>query len=654
MYIAKENGKFIFSETSDNAVIKISDPEVTENGIKSRADFSHKSGGIYFFSNEKNCIGLSVKQVNDCCFKIKQSVQNTSESTESIQLSFSVAPLFHVDKYLIPCVSFGGNVFGSGKEPKGLTCNGESWFFSYDRTSIPACTLTENSEISCALFSSAEDNASLQSSCSIATDGDGYRQYIIHPVEELPLTYTDRDEYSEPMDNTIALNPGERFECYMYLIVSKPKWKNYGICETLDRYLELPDSNIENNEICDSELWKNSISFAKSLITDYKGKKGFIIGFLPNEKGGFEHRKDNCFELAWCGQNILLSRMFIDDFRFFGNKESLNTALEILDTRVECCVAENGLFSSQLSHFENLTDHSADTCNMGYGVYELLRCYETLKEIGIVKERYFEAAKKFCDFFCAHFSEEYGFGKQWMLSGNCIDKSGSVGAFIICPLAEIYRMTGEEKYLAAADKALRFYTSRDLNEFCCTAGALDTCCVDKETSVPFLISSLILFEVTGKHEYLEFAEKAAYYFTSWMFHYQPVYSNDTDIGRYKICVKGLTAVSTQHHHLDPYAALVVPYFKRLAKYTGDGRWTLRSEMMWKASVQTVGNGSLKIHGVVRPVGSQNEAVCQCHWGPQGVKSRGNINDWLVAWPCAFRLSVLSDKISTECKIGKNG
>ena len=46
MYIAKENGKFIFSETSDNAVIKISDPEVTENGIKSRADFSHKNGGI--------------------------------------------------------------------------------------------------------------------------------------------------------------------------------------------------------------------------------------------------------------------------------------------------------------------------------------------------------------------------------------------------------------------------------------------------------------------------------------------------------------------------------------------------------------------------------------------------------------------------------
>lgn len=95
--------------------------------------------------------------------------------------------------------------------------------------------------------------------------------------------------------------------------------------------------------------------------------------------------------------------------------------------------------------------------------------------------------------------------------------------------------------------------------------------------------------------------------------------------------------------------IVVPYLYKLAGYTGDENFRLRSNMMWKAVLQCIGDGELLIHDRVRPVGSQNEAIFRCRWafeGSHGRGERGALNDWLVAWPCAFRLSVLADTMKT--------
>jgi len=279
---------------------------------------------------------------------------------------------------------------------------------------------------------------------------------------------------------------------------------------------------------------------------------------------------------------------------------------------------------------------------MGYGAYELIRTYQLLQEIGIDKPAYLAAAKGFCDFFAEHFSDTFGFGKQWRLDGVCIDEGGSIGGFVIPAFVKLYEVTREDKYLAMAEASMRFYMTRDLDKFVCTAGALDTCCVDKETSFPFIMSGVLLYQATKNPQYLEDAKKAAYYFTSWMFHYDPIYSADSEIHEYGVTVKGLTSVSAQHHHLDMYAGIVVPYLRALADLTGEEDWRIRADMMWRAVTQYIGDGERVIHGVVRPVGSQNEALFHCRWG-FGDGKRGQLNDWLVAWPCAFRLSVLAEE-----------
>ncbi len=620
-------------------------PAYIENGQRTSLVRTSVCGSTVTYGDAENAVTVTVSKEADTLLAIRRTWKNTAPRTRKIQTVLAISPMFNVTQYLIPCVNINGNPFGAGLEPKGLTRDGKPWIFAYDRCAIPACTVTENDDIACSLFADADTAASLSSACSIEQDGNGiYTQLLYHPVIEAPLTYSSRDRYADAYESFLTLAENAVFETTSYLVLSTPRWKHYGICDTLDHALTVFGDN-RNIAVPDANtLWDNSITFAKSLISTARGtdKKGFIIGFLPDEQAEtkFSYRGDDCFELAWCGQNILFSRMLIEDFKKRGHKDSLALALEILDTRVGNTVSSAGLPAAQLHDFRDLNSAGADTCNMGYGIYELLRTYEALAGIGIDKPAYLDASCRFCDFMCAHFSAEYGFGKQWRLDGECMDRGGSIGGFVLPALLKCHMITGVQQYLETAKRAMRFYMQRDLDRFVCTAGALDTCCVDKETSFPFIIAGELLYEITGDPIFLTDAEKAASYFTAWMFHYNPAYDADSEIVKYNVTVKGLTAVSAQHHHLDMYAGIVVPYLRKLALLTGKEIWQTRADMMWRAVTQYIGDGELVIHDVLRPIGSQNEALFQCRWG-FGDGKRGQLNDWLVAWPCAFRLSVLA-------------
>lgn len=643
MYIKKINSAFTVGTDSDGAVCALLAPVCMEDGAEYSVPAVSCEDGCACYRDAENEVTLTAEKRSETLFYLRRTWKNTAETQRTFRIAQRIKPLFEAEQYLIPCVNVNGNEFGAGLEPKGMERDGQRWVFAYDRAAIPACTLTENAAYACALFASAEDAVSLESSCSVFRDADGALvQELSHPVAELPVTYSSRDRYADGYETSFTLAPGASVTLGAYLSVSVPRIAHYGICEVLDTALALFGDNSDLKVPEKKDLWDRSITFAKSLITDYNGKKGFIIGFLPDGNGGFAYRGDRCFELAWCGQNILFSRMLIEDYIRFGHKDSLDEALEILDTRVALCTAKSGLLASQLRDYENLDAAAADTCNMGYGAYELIRTYLTLKTIGIDKPAYLAAAKGFCDFMTAHFSDTYGFGKQWRLDGTCIDEGGSIGGFVIPALIKLYEVTEEQNYLAMAERAMRFYMERDLGRFVCTAGALDTCCVDKETAFPFIVSGVLLYSVTQNKTYLDYAEMAAYYFTSWMFHYDPVYDADSEIREYNVTVKGLTSVSAQHHHLDMYAGIVVPYLRTLADLTGNADWRIRADMMWRAVTQYIGDGDLVIHNVVRPTGSQNEALFHCRWG-FGEGKRGQLNDWLVAWPCAFRLSVLAEE-----------
>lgn len=114
------------------------------------------------------------------------------------------------------------------------------------------------------------------------------------------------------------------------------------------------------------------------------------------------------------------------------------------------------------------------------------------------------------------------------MQGEALDTTGSVGGFILNALIDTWRVTKRQEYLKTAATALDFYMERDVNHFRCMAGAIDCEAVDKETAFPFVVSALDLYEITGDEKYLEYAQKAAYYFFSWAFQYDALYPDTSD------------------------------------------------------------------------------------------------------------------------------
>ena len=137
-------------------------------------------------------------------------------------------------------------------------------------------------------------------------------------------------------------------------------------------------------------------------------------------------------------------------------------------------------------------------------------------------------------------------------------------------MAEAFLRTGEDRYSIAAVRAYSYYYREFANNGYGTSGALDTCCIDKESVIPLLKGGLLMYRATGFDKYLEMAEEAAWYLSAWQWHQTVKYLADTVLGKMGYDTFGGTAVSTSHHHLDPFALCYVPDLLELSERTGRG------------------------------------------------------------------------------------
>ena len=615
----------------------------------------------------------SVEELGGGRYRVARRVRNTSDCAVSFQDILAVRDTFTSDKYLIPCILYNGNEHGSSNTPKGLEIDGIPWEFAYDRTGIPSCTLTENSEVGVALFASCEDDASLESSCSLIRESDGTHTHrIIRPVVEAPYSYTSKNIMTARYDTYTTLAAGEERVEHSFVTVLRPKYENYAAAALIDAALDLLDPQLEPS-LTPDEVFSLGQSFAKALLYDYRGQKMIITHYAQRlfryqhmvkitleqmaemmrdpyytELGAFDER----FEMGWADQGLLNARMLAVGAIERGEREMLDTAVSIFDAFAKT-QKENGLcYTLYEQNFDPEAAKTAepDACNLGWGAAEMVRMYKLLAEQGIDRPEYVKFARGVCDFFISVYDSEVGYGKSYRIDGTPAQRLGSIGGFMIVAMLELYNLTKEQKYLDNALEAMDFYYARDLDEFVCTAGALDCASIDKETAYPFAAAALMLYDITGDAKFIERAERAAYYFTSWMFFYEVLYKNGSEFTEYGYRTTGGTAISAEHHAIDAWGSVIVPELCRLAELTGDEKWRRIARLMWASAIQgmTLREGHL-IHGMQRPIGSHNEGFFQARWTKYRptCEERGHYNDCLSAWCGAYRMHTIDRLRGTD-------
>ena len=575
---------------------------------------------------------------------------------------------------MVPAVSYNGNGWGDFAEYIGdRDEDGTPWSWASHRVTIPACTYSENEKISIALMSKANDN----SACSLYAEEDGKHHVVIFPEEEKPRTLQ-RHFWGEPFQGT--MEPRQDFTAIIQAVESdgtKHRYKH--LMSFAFRYF----GHTFETPMKSEQMMKLSLAFCHFIYQrePNDGMEGFTAGAPWNANlHGYEKHLHR-YQIGWVGQSASMANAFIYDYLKTGNKLHLKMALAAHDAFIKYGMPQKGLFKSRVELHERMwfsydedmvldtwkysedllesmrglkirnaktplrrnPDGSlyvyCDACNIGTGAEGYFEAYDLLQKAGIDKPEYLQVALDVCDRALSNQYPDGSFAKSWDCEGNVYKKDGTIGCFLILPLLNAYKRTGEKKYLDSAVRAFDFYY-QELEEYgFTTAGALDTYSIDKESASPLLRCCMKLQEVTEDPKYIACGEKIGWYLATWMMHFTVKYDKDTVLGQMGFDTFGSTSVSTPHNALDQYALRDVLSFKKLYELTGNREWYERAQALWYGANQCISDGTLVVNGRLRPAGGQDEAIFHTRWGRAFVPSFMP-SQWLPAWPCAFRMENL--------------
>ncbi|MDB5058650.1 MAG: hypothetical protein JWO59_2122 [Chloroflexi bacterium] len=598
---------------------------------------------------ETVCYQDEITEVQDGVFRCVRRFRLTGDApVATVRLTLEVVAEHSCRYALIPGVSYNGNAWGTGHEPKGLTHEAIPWTFAAHRTALAGGTYSEGDRWSVALFGSAII-AETAFACSLMP-GDGHMVHrLIWPEEEGPRVYNSRDSYGPAHAAVLTLRSDEEFVAEAYLVVEPITVPRVAWRKALDVAWQR-DHRPATPRFSPEGLWKLGIRYAKeSLWADDGVFHGFSIG-LESWEGLWRQRQYMSYEIGWCGQNASLAASLLSDYLRSGDESSRDMGLAALDCWVSHARLPNGLvrcrfdavlgrspgaLNAGCGHSDDTVNELQDAANLGGAATALFEAAELAVLCGAADRTYGAVALGICDFAVRTQLETGQIGRTWRNDGSCSDREGTIGCFLVPPLVKAFEVTGMAHYLTAAEKGYAYYMARLLSDGYSTAGALDTHCIDKESASPLLDAGLALYAVTRNTLYLDWAAHAAYYLASWQWHHTVPNQQGSALGELDYDTLGGTSVSAQHHHQDPYGVAFVPGWLRLAELTGQGIWRQRACAAWANASIGVSDGELVVLGKRRPAGSQDEAAYHTHWG-----NYGGVSEWLVAWPTAFRLAVL--------------
>lgn len=595
-----------------------------------------------FLRSSEMDLRVSEESINDCIKKVSIDIVNNGESKRIIPF-VEVTSSIDTSFYMIPCVNYNGNQWGSGEEPKNTVKDGKAWIFSSDRVGLPGCSIVESKERCIGLFADNKGLSKNSSASIFKREGETVQRLYFSKIE-YPCTYLRKFDYGPSIIDYVSFEEKEskHFECYLYEN-NVVRDGYYGYSKLFDFVNGGSYFNAVNPVFSLEQVKAWNEEFIYSLTE--KTENGYLsnMGYLPNgehrlgdENAKWCYRKHNKFEIGWCGQNITVAEIYLRMYLEKGDPEYKARGLGILSswmTRIHPCGLMGANFDVPFDGNERI-----DTCNEGWFLYKLISCCRLIKKINGESLEYENVAKGVCEFFIKNYPDG-GFPQILNGEGSIVVKDGCAGVMLMLGFAEAYEYFGNAEYLDRAKKAFNFYYETYLSKSVAAGGALDTYCIDKESAGPVLRTALKLYYLTGEHRYFDYAENIAHYLMTWCFYHDVEFDKDSDCERLGLRTTGGTSVSAAHHHIDCWGAFYVPDFYDLYRMSKNRAYLTHALALWRFTLQYMSDGSLKLHGMVRPRGAQNEAVLQCNWHSVD-EERGQLNDWMVTWVKTFQLDVI--------------
>ncbi|MCR6630454.1 MAG: hypothetical protein NVV74_10600 [Magnetospirillum sp.] len=275
----------------------------------------------------------------------------------------------------------------------------------------------------------------------------------------------------------------------------------------------------------------------------------------------------------------------------------------------------------------------------------LMRAYEDEQRAGRMHADWIVWIRQFADWLLAQENPNGGFIRSWMPRTAKVTSASPTGSFMVVPFyAQLYRITGEQKYLDVAIRTAEFAWNQGQNVGRFVGGTIDNPdVIDKEAATISLEGYLALHDITKDARWLERAKAAAAMAETWMYIWNVPMPDDSPADKLQwkrgVPTTGMQLIATGHSLIDAYMAFDVASFAKLYRLTGDPHYREVASILLhntKAGIQ-LPERDLGLRGP----GWQQEHYCFSL--PRGV---GRHQFWLP-WVSVSQLRGMKDLITQD-------
>jgi len=217
---------------------------------------------------------------------------------------------------------------------------------------------------------------------------------------------------------------------------------------------------------------------------------------------------------------------------------------------------------------------------MSDGMEGVLDAYLEEKALGVEKTLWLDRCKEYANWLVKNQNEDGSWyraynpetGKVGQGEDGKISEDKNNTACSVRYLVRMYEQTGEQTYLDAAIKAGEFVYANNYQKETYYGGTPDGLnAIDKEAGIMALYAFNSLYQITGEEKWLAAAEHAAICSAAFVYSYDfPVWGVETyNIYRDLVGTSGISRISTGNSAVDNFSAYMYFEYFKLYVFTGD-------------------------------------------------------------------------------------